>query len=112
MIDGKRWQLEKPQSVISNLRIGAPIPLRCIPCSSPDAAPIDGFWIDAGEAKTLRGEKSAPLVRSWVVCGDLDRSIEMHCCLASAVKNSGQELLLMPFHAIVQAHNVLHISWI
>ena len=64
MIDGNRWQLEKAQSVISNLRLGAPIPLRCIPCS-PDAAPIDGFWRSKNALRGKVGTSGAILGSVW-----------------------------------------------
>ena len=70
MIDRSPWQLEKA-SVISNLRIGAAIPLRCIPCSSPKMVGLMVSGYKLGKQKSEKvggcGEKSAPVVRSWVV---------------------------------------------
>ena len=79
MIDRSPWQLEKA-SVISNLRIGAAIPLRCIPCSSPKMV---GLMVSGYKPAKQKAEKVGKSRHQWCdlgLCGDrVHRSIEMHC---------------------------------
>ena len=57
MIDGSFWRLEKPRSVISNLRPGRRSHWDASLATAPDGR-SDGFWTQAGESKNEKNPRS------------------------------------------------------
>ena len=94
------------------------IPLRCIPCSSPRWS--DWWFLDTSRAKAKSGKSFGPRGKIGStgailgLCGDLHRSIEMHC---HALHQLGQEFRSRTPADAIQHHcqspkSIAYISWI